>query len=51
MKCDTCLNSRPVVSENGIHCICCLSSKAAANCLTGKKDRCISLRKDGADNG
>ena len=36
--CDTCLNSRPIVSENGIHYTCCLSSRAAIQCLTGKKD-------------
>lgn len=29
MECDTCLNSRPIVSENGIHYACCLSGRAA----------------------
>lgn len=38
MKCDYCLNSRPVLSENGIHYICCLSSKKAMDCMIGKKD-------------
>lgn len=48
MKCDTCLNSRPVMSENGIHYICCLSSKASLNCMTRKKDRYIKhpMRKE-----
>ena len=41
MKCDTCLNSRPIISENGIHYVCCLSNKASANCLTGKRDQYI----------
>ena len=41
MKCDSCLNSRPVQSENGIHFICCLSSRAAMKCLTGEKDRYV----------
>lgn len=47
--CDTCLNSRPVVSENGIHYACCLSGRAAVQCLTGMKDRYIEhpMRKDG----
>lgn len=37
MKCDTCLNSRTVVSENGYHPICCLSARKANACiLTGK---------------
>ena len=38
MKCDICLNSRPVVSENGIHYICTLSNKKATACLFGEKD-------------
>lgn len=37
MKCDDCLNSRPVISENGIHYICCLSSQQLKKCLTGEK--------------
>ena len=47
--CDTCLNSRPVVSENGIYYVCCLSSRAAVQCVTGKKDRYIEhpMRKEG----
>lgn len=38
MKCDYCMNSRPIVSENGIHYACCLSSKAAMSCIVGDKD-------------
>lgn len=37
-KCDSCLNSRIVVSENGLHSICCLSEKKAVDCLTNKED-------------
>lgn len=37
-KCDTCLFSRAVVSENGIHYVCCLSQKKALDCLIGTKD-------------
>ena len=33
MKCDTCINSRPVISENGIHSVCCLSARKARNCV------------------
>lgn len=36
--CDNCLNSRPIISENGIHYICCLSSKKATDCKFGKKN-------------
>lgn len=38
MKCDYCLNSRPVVSENGTHYVCCLTSQQLKKCLTGTKD-------------
>lgn len=42
MKCDYCLNSRPIFSENGFHSICCLSSRAAYRCLTGEKDKYVA---------
>lgn len=53
MKCDTCWNSRPIVSENGIHYICCLSSTSALKCMTGKKKGYIKhpMRKGGDGNG
>ena len=38
MKCDNCLNSRRIISENGLHSICCLSEKKAMECLMKKKD-------------
>ncbi len=34
MRCETCLNSRTGISENGYHCVCTLSAKKAANCIT-----------------
>ena len=49
MKCDTCFNhSRVIVSENGIHTICCMSARAAVKCITGEKDRYIEnpMRKE-----
>ena len=42
-KCETCANSRIVVSENGFHPICCLSEKKAIDCHIGTKDHYISL--------
>ena len=33
MKCETCLNSRPVISENGYHWVCTLSDKKAVSCI------------------
>ena len=39
MKCDNCLNARKVISENGLHSICCLSEKVAMDCIMGKKDQ------------
>lgn len=37
-KCEQCLHSRPIVSENGIHYRCCLSAKKAVECMCGVKD-------------
>ena len=41
MKCDNCLNSRRIISENGLHSVCSLSDRVAVNCLVGKKDQRI----------
>ena len=41
MKCDNCLNARKIISENGLHSVCCLSEKVAVDCLVGKKDQRI----------
>ena len=49
-KCEKCLNSRRVISENGFHPVCCLSQKASINCITGKKSRFITLEKDENDD-
>jgi hypothetical protein len=40
-KCDTCLNAREIISENGYHSICTLSSKAAVDCMLRVKDHYI----------
>lgn len=48
-KCDTCLNSRPVISENGMHNVCGLSHKAERDCILGKKDRCVTLKRRVSD--
>ena len=37
-KCDKCLNSRPIISENDYHFVCCLSSEKAVDCITNIKD-------------
>lgn len=37
-KCGTCLNSRVVISENGCHAACTLSSVKATECMVGIKD-------------
>lgn len=44
-KCDCCLNSRLVVSENGLYSTCCLSDKKALDCLMNKKDSFIQNPK------
>lgn len=40
-RCDMCLNSRHIISENGFHTICCLSEKKSLECITGEKDHYI----------
>lgn len=37
-ECSMCLKSRPIISENGIHYICCMSSKKAMDCVLGIKN-------------
>lgn len=34
--CNKCINSRPIISENGYHSICCLSDNKATECLINK---------------
>lgn len=41
MKCDNCLHSRRIISENGMHSVCCLSEKEAMECKTKNKDHSI----------
>ena len=38
MKCDNCLNARRIISENGLHLICCLSERNAMECLMEQKN-------------
>ena len=40
-RCDTCEDSRCIVSENGFHYNCCLKEKDAMDCLTGKVDHYV----------
>jgi len=45
-KCDRCLNSRPIMSENGLHRVCGLrNEKEAMDCLMGKDDKCVEFPK------
>jgi hypothetical protein len=44
-RCDKCLHSRLIVSENGIHTICCLSQKKAVDCLMGKVNHYKSVER------
>ena len=37
-KCDTCMNARPIISENGWHYSCTLPPLDAVYCMTGKED-------------
>ncbi len=44
--CEKCLHSRVIVSENGYHSVCCLSQKAAIDCMTNKKSQFVTLKRD-----
>lgn len=33
LKCNTCTNSRPIISENGYHYTCMLSDRKGTDCL------------------
>lgn len=37
MKCDSCIFSRTIVSENGFHSICCLPDEEVKECLLSGK--------------
>lgn len=45
-KCEECVHSRPIISENGYHSVCCLSQKAMVDCLMGKKSQFMTFEKD-----
>ena len=44
-KCELCLNTRPIISENGYHLNCTLSPKAALNCMFGTTNRFLPGNK------
>lgn len=41
-KCETCLNSRFIISENGCYTTCGLSLPKAIECIMGIKDNYIT---------
>lgn len=49
-KCDICLRSRLIISENGYHSICCLSSKQAVNCIMNNYNKYITLPEKEENN-
>lgn len=54
-KCETCIHTRFVLSENGWHRVCCLSQTAEMLCVTGKVRRyirwCPNNLKESEDTG
>lgn len=44
-RCNDCLNSRLIISENGWHAVCTLSGRAAIQCITGQVDKFIAIRR------
>lgn len=49
-KCDTCLHSRVIISENSCHSICWLSSKQAVKCMMNNYNKYITLPEKEEDN-
>ena len=50
-KCENCLNSRTIISENGMHKICCLPDSEATDCITDLVDKRVEIkRSDGNDS-
>lgn len=45
MKCDKCLHTRLIISENGLHPICTLSPKAAMKCIFNNYDRFLTINE------
>ena len=43
MKCDTCLNSRCIISENGLHPICTLPPIRAKMCMLEKNNEYVGI--------
>ena len=48
-KCATCLHSRPIVSENGFHPVCCFSARMAIGCMLGLKDLYATVERSKTD--
>ena len=42
MKCDECLHSRLVISENGYHSVCCLLEHESRECIFGEASHFVS---------
>ena len=42
-KCEGCLNSRPIISENGYHYNCTLSFTRAWDCYKGVRDYSVHI--------
>ena len=49
-KCDTYLRSHVIISENGYHSICCLSSKQAVKCMMNNYNKYITLPEKGENS-
>jgi len=44
-KCDLCINSRVIISENGYHYICCLSEKEIMECILNNYSRYFDVTR------
>lgn len=43
MKCDKCIHTRLIMSENGLHPVCTLSPKSARKCIFNNYDCFVTI--------
>lgn len=45
MKCNKCIHTRLIISENGLHPVCALSPKAAKNCIMSNYTKFVTIHE------
>ena len=45
MKCDKCIHTRLIMSENGLHPVCALSPKVAKKCMVNNYSKLVTIHE------